>query len=381
MLRSLLPLLAVLVLTVLAPLAGALLGGLSLTELLRLPLTERAWDPLRPNPLITLAAWLLVMAVIAAVIWFARPRAGPRRTVETRTPAPLPRYTWFGVFALIVAIAAVDGDAVNLATALITLAVTLFANADTQRRTGNSLLRQRPGYFFSLFPASLAVGWAFYWLNLWLQLWTYPPATETVPFVLGKSADYAVLLPALLSLRQWLASFPLLLSWSTQAKPLNGQASAQEGAILLGLATIALVGAALWPDWIYPLTLLAPLLLAIGLQQLRGQPTLFAGLANGDWSRVLLSAIAALLIGLLSQTCNQLLGAAWVFQLPLIGGPSLLGLPLPAWLWLPALGLFGLWVGDQLTAPWKQRPQQPQFRPRFPVKVVIEDLLGKPKRH
>ncbi len=379
MLRSLLPLLAVLMLTVLVPLAGALLGGVSLTELLRLPLTERAWDPLRPSPLITLAAWSLMIAIVGGVLWLARPRSGRRRTIETRTPTPLPRYTWFGVFALIVAIAAVDGGAVNLATALITVTVTLFANADTQRRTGNSLLRQRPGYFFSLFPASLAVGWAFYWLNLWLQLWTYPAATETVPFVLGKSADYAVSLPALLSLRQWLASFPLLLGWTTQARSLNGQPSPQEGAILLGLAAIALVGAALWPDWVYPLALLAPLLLAVGLQQLRGQPTLFAGLANGDWSRVLLTAIAALLVGLLGQACNQLLGPAWVIELPLIGGPSLLGLPLPGWLWFPALGLLGLWVSDQLTTPWKQRPQQPQYRPRFPVKVVVEDLLGKPK--
>ncbi|MGB5737297.1 MAG: hypothetical protein WBM40_22960, partial [Thiohalocapsa sp.] len=59
---------------------------------------------------------------------------------------------------------------------------------------------------------------------------------------------------------------------------------------------------------------------------------------------------------------------------------ELLGLPLPAWLWLPALGLLGLWVGDQLTTPWKQRPQQPASRPRFPVQVVVEDLLSKSKR-
>lgn len=380
MLRSLLPLLTVIALTVSLPLIGALLGGASLVETLQLPLTERAWDPSRVNSTITSTATLLLFGLIAAVIWFARPVVRPGRRVETRSPGPLPRYGWFGVFALIVAIAAVDGDAVNLATALITLAVTLFANADTQRRTGNSLLRQRPGYFFSLFPASLAIGWTFYWLNLWLQLWIYPAATETVPFVLGKSADYAVLLPALLSLRQWLASFPRLLNWTTRARPLNGQSSPPEGAILLGLAAIGLVGASLWPDWIYPLALLAPLLLAVGLQQLRGLPTLFAGLANGDWSRVLLTAIAALLIGLLAQALNRLLGPAWTFHLPLIGDLSLLGLPLPGWLWLPTLGLLGLWVSDQLTAPWKQRPQQPQFRPKFPVKVVVEDLLGKAKR-
>ncbi|MGB5734205.1 MAG: hypothetical protein WBM40_07180, partial [Thiohalocapsa sp.] len=322
MIRSLMPLLTVLLLTLLLPLISGLLGGAALTELLQLPLTQRAWDPLPPNPTVTLAAWILMAAMLGTGLWWARPRKSGRRGIETRTPGPMPRYGWFGVFALIVAIAAVDGGAVNLATALITLAITLFANADTQRRIGNSLIQQRPGYFYSLFPASLAVGWVFYWLNLWLQLWTYPDANETVPFVLGKSADYAVLLPALLSLRQWLASFPALLNLTTRARALNGQATPQEGSILLGLAAIALLGAALWPEWIYPLTVLAPLLLAVGLQQLRGQPTLFSGLANGDWSRVLLTAVAALLVGLLAQTCNQLLGPGWTFQLPLIGGPE-----------------------------------------------------------
>lgn len=376
MLRSLLPLLTVLALTLALPPLGALFGGAPLTDLLQLPLTERAWDPLLPNPSITLAASLLACVIVAAVVWFARPVTQSGRSVETRTPGPMPRYAWLGVFALIVAVAAIDGGAVHLATGLITAALMLFANADTQRRTGNSLIRQRPGYFFSLFPASIAVGWSFYWLNLYLQLWTYPAANEAVPFVLGKSAHDAVLLPALLSLRQWLASFPRLLDLTTRARPIAGQSSTREGWVLLGVAVSALIGASLWSDWIYPLSLSAPLLLAVSLQQLRGQPTLFAGLANGDWSRILLPAAAALALAVTTLTCNQLFGPAWVFHLPLIGAPTLLGLPLPAWLWFPLLGLLGVWIGDQLTSPWKQRPQQPRFRPRFPIKVVVEDLLG-----
>ena len=380
MLQSLLPLLTVLALTLALPPLGALFGGAPLTDLPRLPLTERAWDPLLPNPSITLAASLLACVIVSAAIWFARPVAQSGRSVKTRTPGPTPRFAWLGVFALIVAVAAVDGGAVNLATGLITAALMLFANADTQRRTGSSLIRQRPGYFFSLFLASLAVGWSFYWLNLYLQLWTYPAANEVVPFVLGKSAHYAVLLPALLSLRQWLTSFPRALGLTNRAHPLDGRSTPREGWMLLGLAAVALIGAPLWTDWIYPLTLLAPLLLAVGLQQVRGQPTLFAGLPNGDWSRILLPAAAALILAVTTLTCNQMCGPAWAFHLPLIGAPTLLDLPLPAWLWFPLLGLLGVWIGDQLTSPWKQRPQQPQLRPRFPVKVVVEDLLGSAKR-
>jgi hypothetical protein len=370
--RPLLPLLGVIGLTVLLPLLGAVLGGEPWTQLIALPLSTRAWDPLQPS---ALATWLtgmvllLAIALIAALAWPARPSG---RKIDRRSPAPLPRYAWFGIFALIGTVIAVDGHAVNLAVGLITLALALFANADTQRRTGNSLIRQRPGYFLSLFPASLAMGWTFYWLNLFLQLWTYPAATEAAPFVLGKSVDYATLLPALLSLRQWLASWPPLLDWTTRARPIAGSAQGQEGWLLVGLAAAAITGASLWPDWIYPLTLLAPLLFAVGLQQIRGQPSLFAGLASGDWSRLLLPAAAALLIGIVAQACNAMLGPAWVFELPLIGGPSPFGLPLPAYVWMLPLGLLGIWIGDQLTSPWKERPQPPSGRRPLPVKIVIQ---------
>jgi hypothetical protein len=65
---------------------------------------------------------------------------------------------------------------------------------------------------------------------------------------------------------------------------------------------------------------------------------------------------ATLLLGLLIQGWNRLLGLAYVFRIPLIQGLPLLGLPLPAYLGLLPLGLLGLQVADQLAHPWKRRP-------------------------
>jgi hypothetical protein len=366
------PLLAVTAVTLLLPLAGALLGGVPLSELLHLPLREHAWDPLAPSPLFTWVLDSLVLLLLAAVIF----SAWPRRARAPRLPKPparrLPRFVWFGVLAALLAVMTADAAAVNATVGLALLALVIVANADTERRTGSCLLSQRPGYFASLFAASLAAGWLFHWLNLFLGLWRYPPAAEAVPFVLGKSLAYAVLLPALLGLRQWLASFPALLGAVMRADLRDDKVAApQEGWLLAAVALLGLAGAALWPDWIYPLTLSAPLILAVAAQQIRRRPTPFAGIADGDWSRVLLPAVAAVLVALLVQGLNWLLGPAWVIELPLLGGPALFGVPLPGWAWIALLGPFGVWLADQLTAPWQQRPQRPQPRTRFPVRVEL----------
>ncbi|ESQ14822.1 MAG: hypothetical protein N838_10625 [Thiohalocapsa sp. PB-PSB1] len=98
MLSSVLPLLAVLTLTIVLPTIGAWLGGLSLSELIKLPLVEPGWDALPPDPTVTTAVWLLTGFALAAVLWLARPvvRAG-RAPQETSIAFSFPGFTWFGL--------------------------------------------------------------------------------------------------------------------------------------------------------------------------------------------------------------------------------------------------------------------------------------------
>ncbi|MEA1050677.1 hypothetical protein U5801_12790 [Lamprobacter modestohalophilus] len=382
-------LLAITLLTVLLPLAGAVLSGQPLSSLLHFPLHVRGWDPAPINAALTDAAQLFAILLVGALLWLCWPRKrkrpdiadGQRRTAQR----PWPRYVWLSLLVLIAALIAIDGQAFNAAIGLLTLALTLLLNANTERRTGSSLISQRRGYFLLLFPASLAAGWlVFYWLNLFIGVWTYPSATEAVPFALGKSLDYASLLPALLSLRQWLGSFPRLLRWTQSGLPLGDRG--QAGWPLIGLASLALASGAVWPDQLYPLMLIAPSILALGLQIAAHQATSLSGIAQGDWSRPLLTTAAAALLMAYSQAINLLLGSltsaspAWAYQLPLLGGIELLGLPAPAWLITLPLALLGLWLADQLTEPFKRRPQQPPFRPRSPVQIPVVDLLREQKR-
>jgi hypothetical protein len=388
MLASLLPLLVLTTAMLLLPPLGALLGGLPLGEVLAFPLAGRAWDPLPPSDAVLGLACAAAGGALLVALWRARPRpSGNRESVETtqdKAPPSNPRrairlLVWGGLLLGAALALALAGQA-GLSQPVLVLGLTLGLAGHTDQRTGASLLTKRPGFVLLLFPVSALLGWLFHWLNLFLQLWVYPGSggESAIPFVLVRTLDYATLLPALLTLRQWLASWrPLRDGWS-RARPLSGDHGDGVGVAgrrhapwpWLTLAGLGLAGAAIWPDWIWPLSWCAPLLLAIGLQRARGRPSLFAGIRRGDWTRVLLPGLAALLLGLLIQGWNSLVGPVWMFQLPLIQGLPLLGLPLPAYAGLPPLGLLGLWVADQLAHPWRRRPLG-RFRP-FPVRLSIK---------
>jgi hypothetical protein len=342
------------------------------SELLALPLTDRAWDPLPLDPVrlwifsLALALWGLVTLALA---WPRGPQtAGPESTQPGAPPGRLPAWGLWGPIALAGAALAALGGYPAQSQPLLVLGLALVLAADTERRTGSSLLARRHGWLLLLFGASAALGWLFYWLNLFLQLWTYPGAGAPLAFLLVRTLDYATLLPALMALRQWLASLPGLVALMDRGMPVDDRGRPREAWLYLGAACVALLGAAIWPDWIWAPAWMAPVLLVLGMQKIAGQHTLFASTRRGDWTGILLPGLAALALGAAIQGWNVLTGPVWDFRLPLIDGLHLFGLPLPAYAGLVPLGLLGLWVAQQLAHPWRRRGRRP---PPFPVRISI----------
>lgn len=387
MIAALAPLLVLGLAMLLLPAIGALIAGIPLGELLALPLSTRAWDPLPLAPTAVGLACAVAAASVLLPLWLARPSAGqpPRssdpgrsQTLDLRPLVAMRLVVW-GALLLGAALALALAGLPGVSQPTLILGLTLGLAGDTKRRTGTSLLTKRPGYLLLLYPVSALIGWLFHWLNLFVQLWIYPnaDADSAIPFVLVRTLDYATLLPALMILRQWLGSWRGLLEWSSRARewgkandlPSSIAAPDRRSGLWLGLSALGLAGAGVWPDWVWPLTWMAPLLLAIGLQGARSHPGPFAAVRRGDWSRVLSVAAAALLLGILIQGWNHLAGPVWVFQLPLIHELPLFGLPLPGYVGLLPLGLLGLWIADQLTHPWRRRPLG---RPGpFPVRLSV----------
>jgi len=89
-----------------------------------------------------------------------------------------------------------------------------------------------------------------------------------------------------------------------------------------------LAGLGLWPDLLFPLLWVSPLLLLTALQALRGRPTIFDPIAAGRWRRLYLLAAAALICGFFWEMWNYGSLAKWVYAVPFVHRFLLFEMPL-----------------------------------------------------
>ena len=206
-------------------------------------------------------------------------------------------------------------------------------NALTVCRTGTSVMLRHPGPFLLLFPLSAVFWWTFEYLNRFVQNWHYAGGREFSSgeyFVLA-TVPFSTVLPAVISTADWLSTYPRLsagLEGGAWAVPILRSKPAG-WSMVLGSAG-GLVGIGLWPDYLFPLVWLAPLLFITGLQLVSGEATVFDRAAQGDWRLLWVAALAALMCGFFWELWNSRSLAHWeyvipfthrfqVFEMPLLG--------------------------------------------------------------
>ncbi len=204
----------------------------------------------------------------------------------------------------------------------------LFIEALAWRRSGRSLLTHRPRRFLALFPLSALFWWYFEYLNRFVQNWHYV-GTESfgpVGYALHATFAFSTVLPAVIGTLEWLRTHPALgagprLPWRIRHPRRLATAT------LLG-ACAGLAGVGVWPDLLFPLLWVAPLLLIVSLQVLDNEKTPFAPLARGDWRNVALPATAALLCGFLWEMWNYPSYTKWVYTIPFVDRFELFEMPI-----------------------------------------------------
>jgi len=178
------------------------------------------------------------------------------------------------------------------------------------------------------------------------------------------------MIPAVLSTRALLGTFPGLLKGLARGKPFPAPGAETLTYFLAPVAALGLLGGAVWPAQLFWLLWISPLLLLVALQLLWYESTIFSGLKSGDWGRVVCAALAGIIVGNMAAIGYQSGGGNLTINLPD---------PLVAQLGYVVFGLLCMQLGDIVAENWrgKKRSNLSQPKKKFPIPVVVKSAADK----
>ena len=203
-------------------------------------------------------------------------------------------------------------------------------NALAFRRTGRSPLTDSPGVFLALFPVSAGFWWFFEYLNRFVQNWHYigigPLTAEE--YILRATLPFATVLPAFVATRAWLASFPELTSGLANWRPCLVQHPRRLAWVGLTVSAMGLAGISLWPEVLFPLLWISPLIVIGSIRALQGIPTLLNAPGHGNWQPLFLAALSALICGFFWEMWNVYSLEKWIYTVPFVDRFHIFEMPL-----------------------------------------------------
>jgi len=251
-----------------------------------------------------------------------------------------------------------------LLTTLMLAGYILLVNHMTKLLTGNNPLRVQSGYLSWMGLAGAMLVWLLVYLNLFVASWTTQPDNPVMQLLLYTPL-FATFAPAVLSTRALLGSLPGALKLLSRGSALPAPDDETLAVSLLAISAAGLLGGAAWPAQLFWLLWLAPLLLLIAMQLLWHESTIFSGLGNGDWGRVVFAAVSGIIVANLAVTAYHANGGILEINLdhPLLAQPG-----------YALFGLLCLQLGDVIAENWRGKQHGTMFRQKkkFPIPVVAK---------
>jgi hypothetical protein len=272
-----------------------------------------------------------------------------------------PRWGWIGIFAGVVAwILAWTRFSWFAAFQPYTFSPLWFSyilvvNALSLRRSGHCLMTDRPGFFLWLFPASAAFWWFFEYLNRFVQNWYYlGPQLDPWSYFWFATLPFSTVLPAVLSTRQYLLGSVRICRVYAGARPIKFSHPRPAAAGGLLLAAVGLAGIGIWPNYLFPLLWVSPLLIIVCLRTLMRERHILSEMAAGDWRGAVTAALAALVCGGVWEMWNYFSLAKWEYSIPLVHRFLIFEMPLLGYAGYLPFGLECLVIGDMLGELFKR---------------------------
>jgi len=230
----------------------------------------------------------------------------------------------------------------------------ILINAVCYYRSGRCMLTHQRAYFVRLFFLSAGFWWFFEYLNRFVQNWyytgsDYPPLT----YFLLATLSFSTVLPAVLGMRDLIRTFSFFEVRYHGFAPRPPGSTRILACFSLLLASAGLAGIGVWPDLLFPLLWVSPLLVITSLQRLFGRPHVFTATGDGDWRPVVSVALAALVCGLFWEMWNFYSLARWTYSVPLVHRFQIFEMPVLGYAGYLPFGLECALVGSLIAAPAK----------------------------
>jgi hypothetical protein len=336
----------------LPPLGLVLLGQALPPHLTLLPIPTEPGETSRSWPIIGMLA-ILISGTLAPYLWrYWKFRFHPTSRLSPRMPFPWwgwlaigwmafawtiawTRFSWFQAWQ-------------SHTFPLLWFGYIVVINALTFSRTGQCMLVNRPKFLVKLLFLSAGFWWLFEYLNQFVRNWHYVGIQEIHPgiTIMWMTLSFSTVLPAVLGTYEYLASFTQLKKTFENWHALPIVDSPRTGWLMLSLGSLGLLMIGRLPAMLFALLWIAPLLLMVGIQILRSEPTVLMPLAKGNWSPVVLSSLAALICGGFWEMWNAYSLVHWEYSIPYVHAFKIGKMPILGYAGYVPFGLECLAVAD-----------------------------------
>jgi hypothetical protein len=205
----------------------------------------------------------------------------------------------------------------------------LAMNGLVLRRTGRSPLTHHTRPYLALFPISALFWWFFEYLNRFVQNWHYVGGTfDAWSYFWYATLPFSTVLPAVLATRAWIRSFRWPEARFRGVRPVRVAHPRVLAWALLALAGAGLACIGVFPNVLFPLLWISPLLILVSLHTLLSEPHVLSPVARGNWDGIVTAALAALVCGFFWEMWNVYSQARWVYTIPFVHRFEIFEMPL-----------------------------------------------------
>ncbi len=324
--KKLLLLLSSVILLLAAPLAGVLMEGNSVISFLEFPPKTKHVSHEEFSFLFFL---LITVSIITIIVPFVARIVRSQKNYKNkhRVLNKFPAWGWIGIILLIAGwIFAWSRfpwfEKFQLFTFTpLWVAYVIIINALTYMRAGKSFITHSPRYLILLFLFSAIFWWYYEYLNQFVNNWYYTELDylSNLSYFLYATLPFSTVLPAVISTWLLLRTFPSLMNsgLSNFFKIRIVRAKIFWWVILL-VNVLGLGLAYLWPEYLFPLIWISPMLIIASVITISGEKTIFHNIENGNWKELFLLAVAGIICGFFWEMWNYFSYAKWEYSIPFV---------------------------------------------------------------